>query len=45
MAVWEWISKKGIIENYIKTTFSRENWDEVDGNKVIMYAKQMLAEL
>ena len=39
------LSKKGIIENYIKTTFSRENWGEVDGNKVIMYAKQMLAEL
>ena len=39
------LSKKGMIENYIKTTFSRENWDEVDRDTVRSYARDMLREL
>ena len=40
------LSKKGMIENYIKTTFSRENWDEVDRDTVRSYALDlMLREL
>ena len=38
-------SRKEILQGYIDSALRRDNWDEVDGNKVIMYAKQMLAEL
>ena len=39
------LSKKGMIENYIKSTFSRENWGEVDRDTVRSYALEMLREL
>ncbi len=39
------LSRKEILQGYIDSALRRDNWDEVDGNKVIMYAKQMLAEL
>jgi len=37
-------SRKEILQGYIDSALRRDDWGEVDGNKVIMYAKQMLLE-
>ena len=38
------LSRKEILQGYIDSALRRDDWGEVDGNKVIMYAKQMLLE-